>query len=123
MRHFAKVVNGEVVQYPYIRNRGADPDNGILDVVVEKPNSIDHETEVWEADQFEVYDDFVKVIKTKRAKNQQELAARAAEKQAERAKFLQDKNEIVETMKGYIQSNQLTREELSELITLLKSKV
>ena len=86
---WVKVEDGKVVQGanplpPNVQAWGADKDalirSGWYPVVSVRPESMEHATEVWESESYEIKDDHVVWTLTKRSKTQEELDAELAEK-------------------------------------------
>lgn len=117
---FAKVVNGNVTQYPYLANE-ADIDNGIFPVVVDKPDTFRDEDEVWLNQTYTVENEFVIVTMRKRTKNAQEIAARDAERADVEARDLAQVDKMFNAVFGFIQNDKLSRDQMSELLTALRA--
>ena len=120
MKTFAKVINGRVRQYPYLAKE-ADTDSGVFPTVLNKPETFCDEDEVWTAPTFEILGGVVYVTLTKRDKTNRQKTDRASQKRAERTQELADMDEVFEAAMGLIKANKFSKEQLSEIITTLRS--
>lgn len=121
MKHFARVKNNKVIQYPYLAKE-PDIENGIFPVVIEKPTIFRDEDEVWLANEYSIYPEFVLVKMTKRDKNQQEIDHGEAKKQAEKEREKIRIKETIDIVIENIKSDKYTKDQLSELLTTIRSR-